>query len=102
MQRVRSILAGVILVFMCAWFFGGSFVLFPDSPIEKCDSNADYYYKVHPDGYCGKQGQDHTEADFRRFNIWEHTLLVVWPLGIGLVWLLQRRPPRRDPGPGRA
>ncbi len=101
MQRVRQILVGVIMVVMMTWLGGGIF-LYPDDPIERCDSHADYYYKVHPDGYCGKQGQNHTEADFRRFNIWEHTLWVIWPLGMGLGWLLQRQPPRRNPGPGRA
>ncbi|ESQ82048.1 hypothetical protein AEAC466_19205 [Asticcacaulis sp. AC466] len=90
MGLVRPILGGTVVFVMSAMLFGGV-VLYPDAPIQKCDSDNDYFYKNHPDGYCGKQGQNHTEAEFRQFKVWETSMMVIWPLGILLGALLQRK-----------
>jgi hypothetical protein len=72
-----------------AWFFGG-LAMFHDAPIQPCSERVDYLYSYHPDGYCGKQGQDHTASDFRRFQKWQEILFLIWPPGILALVLLQR------------
>jgi hypothetical protein len=75
---VRYVL-GAFIVAGFVWFFSG-IALFPDAPIRKCAS-----------GYCGKQGQSHTERDYERFQVWETGLKFGWPLVIASMWWLGRR-----------
>ena len=54
-------------------------IRYPDLPIREC-----------PSGYCGKQGQPHTAAEYRAFNAWQITLMIGWPIGIAALLFLQR------------
>jgi len=63
---------------------------FPDNPIHKCEPSRNYALKVHSDGYCGKQGQPHTEEDYHAFQTWQTTLFIIWPIGIVALGILQR------------
>jgi hypothetical protein len=54
-------------------------IRYPDLPIREC-----------PSGYCGKQGQPHTAAEYHAFNAWQITLMIVWPIGIAVMLFLQR------------
>jgi len=87
--NLRGLLSGLVGCIMAIWFFGGLF-LFPDAPIDRCQPETHYLYSTHPYGYCGKQGQSHSAADFDRFNIWQDILLFLWPLGMGALILLNR------------
>lgn len=91
--RLRRVLIWFVGVIMAIWFFGG-FLLFPDAPIGPCGPNTRYLYSNHPFGYCGKQGQSHTATDFHRFTIWQDTLIFLWPLGLGALFLLNRGLPK--------
>ena len=51
---------------------------YPDLPIREC-----------PSGYCGKEGQPHTAAEYRAFNAWQITLMIGWPIGIAAMLFLQ-------------
>jgi hypothetical protein len=54
-------------------------VLYPDAPLQPC-----------PSGYCGQQGQTHTQADYQRFETLKTALFIVWPVGmLGLFILLR-------------
>ncbi len=52
---------------------------YPDLPNREC-----------PSGYCEKQGQPHTAAEYRAFNAWQITLMIGWPIGIAALLFLQR------------
>jgi hypothetical protein len=43
-------------------------------------------------GYCGKQGQPHSQQDFDAFNRLESTLFWLWPVGMLTAYFLQRKP----------
>ena len=69
------------------WFVGVGMLLlfaygagrFHDGPISECGS-----------GYCSTHRQPHTAEDYRAFKVWEKTIWIVWPLGLGALFLLQR------------
>jgi predicted secreted protein len=86
--NARCALISLIAMIMAAWFIGG-IALHPDG-VQRCDQNIDYYYAYHPFGYCGKQGQSHTEAEFRQFEIWRTVLFCLWPLGLAAIAILGR------------
>ncbi|KJC35881.1 hypothetical protein UP09_32435 [Bradyrhizobium sp. LTSP885] len=77
-QKSARSLTYVIAIVMGAVFFYGM-VRFPDAPLHECAT-----------GFCGKQGQPHTIADYRAFNAWQTTLFVIWPFGLVSLYLLQR------------
>jgi hypothetical protein len=54
-------------------------IRYPDLPIREC-----------PSGYCGKQGQPHTAAEYSAFNAWQIALMIGWPIGIAALLFLQR------------
>jgi hypothetical protein len=54
---------------------------FPDAPYSPCHGAT---------GYCGKWGIAHSPSEFRRFSVWQTTLLVVWPAGMLIVLVLNR------------
>jgi hypothetical protein len=71
-------LAYIIGLVMVVLFVYG-LIRYPDLPIREC-----------PGGYCGKQGQPHTAAEYRAFNAWQITLMIGWPIGIAVLLFLQR------------
>ncbi len=79
MQKLRLLLTWCIVAVMGVWFVGGM-VRFPDSPIHPCAT-----------GFCGKQGQPHTENDYRLHGIWSRVLLIGWPTGMLALALLNWR-----------
>jgi hypothetical protein len=55
-------------------------IRYPDLPIREC-----------PSGYCGKQGQPRTAAEYRAFNTWQITLMIGFPIGIAAMLFLQHK-----------
>ena len=68
-------LIGLVMVVLFVY----GLIRYPDLPIREC-----------PSGYCGKQGQPHTAAEYRAFNAWQITLVIGWPIGIAALLFLQR------------
>jgi len=62
---------------MFIWFFGGLY-FYPDAPLHPCTSH----------GFCGKQGQPHSQLDFNHFTIWQSTLTWLWPIGMIVLAML--------------
>jgi hypothetical protein len=79
MRSVRRILSVVIAMYMTV-FFSYGMIRYPDAPIHQCAER----------GFCGKQGQPHTEKEYRQFSTWQSTLSWSWPLGIIALMLLNR------------
>ena len=75
--RARKILAYIIGTLMLGYFAYG-LLMFPDNPIYPC--------KEH--GYCGKQGQPHSQNEFDAFLRWD-AVMAWWPAGIVAIALLQ-------------
>jgi hypothetical protein len=73
----RRLATGLLVTVMFTWFFGG-LLLFPDAPIKPCGNS-----------YCGKQGQHRSQIDYIRFSEWQNTLFILWPLGMGALFLLR-------------
>jgi hypothetical protein len=73
-QKSAQLLTYVIATAMVAIFFYGA-VRLRDAPIHECAT-----------GYCGKQGQPHTVADYRAFSAWQTTFFIVWPLGLAALY----------------
>ena len=74
LRKVATWLLGATMA--CIFVYG--LVRFPDNPIHPCAEH----------GYCGKQGQPHTEQDFRAFSQWDG-LMSYWPVGIIALIVLQ-------------
>jgi len=75
--HARKILAYIIGTLMLG-FFAYGLLMFPDNPIHPC--------KGH--GYCGKQGQLHSQSEFDAFSRWD-AVMAWWPVGIVAIALLQ-------------
>ena len=73
--QLLTYIIGVVMVVLFVY----GLIRYPDLPIREC-----------PSGYCGKQGQPHTAAEYRAFNAWEITLVIGWPIGIAALLFLQR------------
>jgi predicted secreted protein len=82
MQKTRSLSYCIGLVMVVLFVYG--LIRYPDLPIREC-----------PSGYCGRQGQPHTAAEYNAFSIWQTTLFIVWPIGMLIMLLLQRGKPKR-------
>lgn len=65
-------------------------VLYPDAPVQPC-----------PSGYCGRNGQAHTEADYQRFETFKTALFIVWPAGMLGLFILLRTDKSRNPNAKR-
>ena len=65
MQKTRSLSYCIGLVMVVLFVYG--LIRYPDLPIREC-----------PSGYCGRQGQPHTAAEYNAFKIWQTTLFIVW------------------------
>src|SRR5258705_2228668 len=77
MQKSRSLSYCIGLVMVVLFVYG--LIRYPDLPIREC-----------PSGYCGRQGQPHTAAEYNAFSIWQTTLFIVWSIGMLIMLLLQR------------
>jgi hypothetical protein len=79
MAKVRTALTVVIMGYMIILFTYG-LVRYPDAPIHPCITA----------GYCGKQGQPHTQQQYRQFLTWQSTLEWSWPFGMLALFFLNR------------
>ena len=77
-------LVGLIMFVM--FFFGvGSF---PDAPYNSCPTEP---------GYCGKWGIPHSFEEYRLYSIWQTVILITWPIGMILLFAINRfRKSRRN------
>ncbi len=70
--KPRAVLTtGIILVMAGVFSYG--MLRYPDAPIHPCSG---------PTGYCGKQGQPHSLAEYQAFEFWQTTLISIWPIGM--------------------
>ena len=74
-QELLSYVIGAVmlavLIYGCVQFYDASF--------RDCAS-----------GYSGNCGKFHTAAEYRAFRVWQTAVLIVWPLGMGVLIFLQR------------
>jgi hypothetical protein len=77
----RGLASASVALIMFLVFYYGVFV-YPDSPIDPCSG---------PTGYCGKQGQPHSLAEYQDFAHWQTTLSIVWPVGMLALAFLYRK-----------
>jgi len=63
-------------------------ILYPDAPVQPC-----------PSGYCGRQGQAHSEAEYHRFETLKTALFIVWPVGMLGLFILLRSDRSRSTNP---
>lgn len=75
-----DVLGAAIALIMGSLFFYGWF-RYPDAPIYKCSGGV---------GYCGKQGQPHSRADYQAFELWQTVLFILWPVGMLAMFFLGR------------
>src|SRR2546423_4384384 len=76
MQKTRPLSYCIGLVMVVLFVYG--LIRYPDLPIREC-----------PSGYCGKEGQPHTAAEYCAFNAWQITLMIGWPIGMAAMLFLQ-------------
>jgi hypothetical protein len=75
-KRFQTICKGLALALVIG-IGVATLVQFPDEPLAPCQG---------PGGYCGKQGQPHTAADYSRYRDWTTAQFAV--LGLGLIGLV--------------
>jgi len=80
MQRLRKAITAVLAPAMLIFFFYGLY-RFPDAPFRPCNAQQ----------YCGKQGKPHTLEEYIAFKRWESTLIWLWPSGMLVLFLLNRK-----------
>ena len=76
---------GIAIVMLAVFVYG--LLEYPDAPIRPCTGSS---------GFCGKQGQPHTYSEYRQFESWQTTLIVVWPVGMLIAFLLNRKRSKLD------
>src|SRR5437016_1638269 len=74
----QELLSYIIGAVMLAVLIYGS-VQFYDASFRDCAS-----------GYSGNCGKFHTAAESQAFNVWQTAMLIVWPVGVGVLIFLQR------------
>ena len=67
----------IVAIMFVSFFYG--IIRFPDGPLHPCAT-----------GYCGKQGQFRTASDYSHYELWSHSILIIWPAGMLGLWLLRR------------
>jgi hypothetical protein len=72
--------ASIVVAAMMGILFAYGLIRFPDAPLHVCGDNV----------YCGKQGQPRTQRQFESFEIWQNTLFWVWPIGMLVLYVLNR------------
>jgi hypothetical protein len=75
-RRNASVVIGTMMLIL----FGYGLVRFPDAPLHTCVDH----------GYCGKQGQPHTQGELETFEIWQNALFLIWPIGMVVLYVLNR------------
>jgi hypothetical protein len=80
MARFLAVIVVPVVTWMLVLFAYGIFS-YPDGPIRQCTSH----------GYCGKQGQPHTEREYRRYLAWQTTIEWSWPPGLLILFLANRK-----------
>jgi hypothetical protein len=65
--------APMLVLLAYGWF------RFPDGSISE-----------YQGGYRSSRGFSHTAEEYRDYKSWEKTLLIVWPLGLAIGFVLQR------------
>ena len=78
-MRTRRNVSIVIATVMAIFFLGGWYS-FRDAPLHPCVEH----------GYCGKQGQPHTQAEYEHFMMWQSVLTWGWPAGVFTLYFLNR------------
>lgn len=84
-MKIRKAATAVIAATMFV-FFSYGIVRFPDGPIHPCGTTR----------YCGKWGRPHTLQQYRAFEIWETTLIYMWPVGLIFLALLNKDKVRKQ------
>jgi hypothetical protein len=74
-QEILSYIVGAVM--MAVLIYGC--VQFYDAPFRDCAS-----------GYSGNCGKFHTAAEYQAFRAWQTVVLIVWPIGMGVLIFLQR------------
>src|SRR6185437_15050933 len=88
-RKTSRVFATALLIGMVV--VSGVFLMrFPDAPVHRCIAGRHYLYELHPDGFCGKQGQARTADDYAAYNRWGTTLEFAWPLGMAALIILHR------------
>jgi hypothetical protein len=87
MARILKVVVVAVVTWMLVLFAYGV-LRYHDGPIHQCASH----------GYCGKQGQPHTESEYRQYLEWQTTIEWSWPPGLLVLFLANKR---RIPVPGR-
>ncbi len=77
----KAMASSIIGLTMVTIFFYGWF-RYPDAPLHACGGAM---------GFCGKQGQPHSLAEYRAFMVWQTSLLIIWPSGMMASFLLNRK-----------
>jgi hypothetical protein len=72
--------ASIVIATAMGLLFAYGLIRFPDAPLHVCSDH----------GYCGKQGQPHTQKEFENFDLWQNTLFWVWPIGVLALYILNR------------
>ena len=80
MQRLQQAITAIVLLGMLGLFCYGLY-RYPDAPLHSCGAQQ----------FCGKQGQPHTCEEYIAFKRWETTLIWVWPPGMFVLFLLNRK-----------
>jgi len=74
-QELLSYMIGAVmlavLIYGCIQFY--------DADFRDCAS-----------GYAGNCGKFHATAEYRAFSVWQTAVLIVWPIGAGVLIFLQR------------
>jgi hypothetical protein len=60
--------------------FGYGLARYPDAPLHPCTDA----------GYCGKQGQLHTQRQYDQFRWWQSAFEWSWPIGMLALYLLNQ------------
>lgn len=90
MAVLRSALTYLVLAYMFT-LFGYGLIAYPDAPLHPCTSV----------GYCGKQGQLHTQRQYERFLGWQAAFEWSWPIGMLALYLLNQDRFQRRLAPSR-
>jgi hypothetical protein len=72
--------ASIVIAIMMGILFAYGLIRYPDAPLHPCAEH----------GFCGKQGQAHTQQEFEGFDRWQNTLFWVWPIGMAALYILNR------------
>jgi hypothetical protein len=84
MIKPRNATSLAVLLYLLV-LLGFGLVRYPDAPLEPCLTSS----------FCGKQGQPHTEQEYRQFLTWQALLEWTWIPGVLVLFFLNRARIRR-------